>query len=234
MLDVGRGHAHQLGESARVQVDPLEVPAHRRAAATAVVAGKARDVVGHDQPVAGREAPDARAHLDHVAHDLVPQHRRGGRGRGDLEEVGAAEPAAAHPQEELARAGRGLGPLAQLDDAAGADRGFHGRVVIRLPFQALRLVLSFVYFFRLFSCGGPEMAPALLPAAVMPFRCRGRAGSWPWSCRFLVLAVMTSARRASSGARWRRGGGSAGSRGYRRRRSGVPRSPGAARSRCVP
>ena len=41
-------------------------------------------------------------------------------------------------------------------------------------------------------------------------------------------------RRASSGARWRGGGASTGSRAGRRRRSGAPRWPAAARSRCGP
>jgi len=63
--------------------------------------------VGDDQTIAGREAPHSGAELHHLPHDLVAENGRLGRGRVDLQDIGAAEPAAAHSQQELAGAGRG-------------------------------------------------------------------------------------------------------------------------------
>ena len=103
----------------------LKWRAHGRAAAPAVVAVKARHVMGDHEPVAGREAPHPRPDLHDLPHHLVAEDGRPGRGRVDLEDVGAAEPAAAHAQQELARARGGHRPLAQLDGARVADRGLH-------------------------------------------------------------------------------------------------------------
>jgi hypothetical protein len=56
-------------------------------------------VVGDHQPVARREAMDPGAHRDDVTNHLVAQHHGRGRGRGDLQDVRAAEAAAAQAQE---------------------------------------------------------------------------------------------------------------------------------------
>ena len=85
----------------------LKCAAHRVAAAPAVVAAAARHVMRRDHAIAGREAPHAGADLHDLAHHLVAEHGRLGRGRVDLQDVGAAEPAAAHAQQELAGARRG-------------------------------------------------------------------------------------------------------------------------------
>jgi hypothetical protein len=63
------------------------------------VAREARHVVGDHQPVARREAMDPGAHRDDVIDHLVAQHHGRGRGRGDLQDVRAAEAAAAQAQE---------------------------------------------------------------------------------------------------------------------------------------
>ena len=87
---------------------------------------------GHDA-IADREAGHAGARLDHVAHDLVAEHGGPARlRRDDLGDVGAAQAAAAHAQEQLAGAHGRSRPVAGRDaSAAVEDRGLHAGAPLR-------------------------------------------------------------------------------------------------------
>src|SRR5439155_3459545 len=125
--DVGGGHADQLGEASRIQMTLLEGAAHRLAAAPAVVALAARDVVGRDHAVADAESMHAGARLDDVTDQLVTEDRRGlGLWSHDLCDVGAAQAAAAQAQQQLAGADRRPWPVLGRDAAlATEDGGLH-------------------------------------------------------------------------------------------------------------
>ena len=75
MLDVGRGHAAELGESARVEIDALEVATHGGAAAAAVVTGEAWHVVGrHDTLAHARTWRHAAPDLGDLSDHLVTEN----------------------------------------------------------------------------------------------------------------------------------------------------------------
>ena len=106
--------AHVLGEAAGVEPGGAEALAQRLVPAAAAAALAARRVVVDRDPVADRDAVDARADLDHLAGRLVAEHR--GELAADVERlhVGAAGRAGEHAADDLAGAGDGVGRL--LDD----------------------------------------------------------------------------------------------------------------------
>lgn len=121
-------------EGARPDQDPGREPARREqvlaklgalglGAAAAVEAGAAGRVVRHHDPVTRRERRDTRTGRDDLSHDLVSEDGAGGDRRGrQLEEVGTAESAPPHPQEELARTCDGIGLRPPLGLVPGVDR----------------------------------------------------------------------------------------------------------------
>ena len=93
----------------------------------------ARHVVGDHDTIAHIEAGPARPGLDDVADHLVAEDRRAARrGRRDLRDIGAAQPAAAHPQQQLAGANGRPRQLDGNDAASGLDhRGPHAALPSR-------------------------------------------------------------------------------------------------------
>jgi hypothetical protein len=110
---------HELGEAAVVLVaDPLLVGADRLPAVAALVAGAVGDGRDHLHPVARRPAAGAAGDLDDLAGERMAEHPRGAQvgvaGAPDLG-VGAADRAVADPDQQLPRAGCGLGGVLDPD-----------------------------------------------------------------------------------------------------------------------
>jgi len=107
------------------------------------VTGEARHVVGHDDAVPHREPLDAGADLRDLAHDLVAED--GGRRvvDEDLGDIRAAEATAAEPQQELARADLGSGPLPRRHAVASVVDGRpHAATPIRVSAHVRSAITS--------------------------------------------------------------------------------------------
>ena len=100
-------------------------------------------MVGHDDTVPRGEPLDAGAHLRDLAHDFVAED--GGRRvvDEDLGDIRPAEAAAAEPQQELARADLGSGPLPRRHAVASVVDGRpHAATPIRVSAHVRSAITS--------------------------------------------------------------------------------------------
>ena len=120
----------ELRESPRLEVRRPIVRAHCRAPAATRRAPAARDVMMREHPCPLPQAGDAGADVRDDPDGLVSDHGRRGRVRAaDLLEVGAAQPAGAHLDDDFAAARARGGDVLDCDAAGPSEEcGLHGRI----------------------------------------------------------------------------------------------------------
>ena len=129
VVDVPPGDAEGLREPSGLEIRRAVVRAHRRAPAAARRAPPARDVVVREHPHPLPDPLDALPDLRDDADRLVSDHgRRGGVRAADLLEVGPAQAARPHRDDDLPEPRLGDGDVLH-DDASRPpeERGLHGR-----------------------------------------------------------------------------------------------------------
>ena len=123
VLDVLARGGSELAEPARLETARGERGAERFVAAAAEGAGAAGDVVGERDARAGRQHA-----VDHLARQLVPEHRAGaGLAARELLDVRSAEATREHADEHAVGRRGGHGQLAEIGRAVACDgHGQHG------------------------------------------------------------------------------------------------------------
>jgi hypothetical protein len=68
------GDPHEFSETARIEVGPLELSAHRDVSAPTIVALAAGDVVRRNHAIADLKRLHAVANFDHYTHDFMTEN----------------------------------------------------------------------------------------------------------------------------------------------------------------
>ena len=126
--EVPGGDPEELRHAARIECRRTPLPAVDRAAGPALLAVPARRMVVRDDPVAGREILDAAPDLDDLTRDFVAEDGAGFPADVPAQEIGAADPHGARPDERFARPDPRNGRVDDRDAAVGGDlHGSHCR-----------------------------------------------------------------------------------------------------------